>query len=507
MSCLIVHAIRPRDAGTEAQLWSVGLLLYLFLALAAPLARAEGGRQVVLLDGAWQIAEGSLAERPKAFEHQVPVPGLADMARPAFAGVGVKDKDPRREAFWYRREFTLPGAVPAVARLKIHKACYGTRAWLNGELLGDHAGCFTPAYFDVRKQLRGNGQPNELLIRVGASHTALPESVPWGHDFEKIRYIPGIFDSVELILSGAPHVLRVQAVPDVPGKRVRVVATVAVLDQPIASTVKLTVREAASHKIVGTDDLGAVLWKPGDVIPAELTASIENCRLWSPEDPFLYELEVSTAGDTATARFGMRSFTFDAKSKRAVLNGRPYFLRGTNICIYRFFEDPVRGDKPWREDWVRQVIRAFRDMHWNSCRYCIGFPPELWYRIADEEGLMIQDEFPVWGQTGDLPTLSGQYREWMEERWNHPSVLPARRLPRCGCWTSPSAPGTTVGRGRASPPTSTRPIPTAAIMPSFACRTWPACRPSRAMRAVGRATRCPTAATIRSSSTNMAGSG
>jgi hypothetical protein len=399
-----------------------GLIVFALAAVASQ-ARAEGGRQVVSLDGTWQIAEGSLAEKPKLFDHQAPVPGLADMAAPAFEGVGVKDKDPRREAFWYRREFTLPAAVPSVAQLKIHKACYGTRVWLNGQLLGDHAACFTPGLFDVRKQLRGNGQPNELVVRVGASHTALPESVPWGHDFEKIRYIPGIYDSVELILSGAPHVVRVQAVPDVPGKEVRVAVVVATADQPIEG-VRLTVREAVSRKIVGTaTQLAIVPWNPGREETIKLTAAIDGCRLWSPEDPFLYELEVSTAGDTLVTRFGMRSFTFDAQSKRAVLNGRPYYLRGTNICIYRFFEDPLRGDKPWREDWVRQVIRAFRSMHWNACRYCIGFPPELWYRIADEEGLMIQDEFPVWGQTGDVPTLTGQYREWMQERWNHPSVV------------------------------------------------------------------------------------
>ena len=35
-------------------------------------------------------------------------------------------------------------------------------------------------------------------------------------------------------------------------------------------------------------------------------------------------------------------------------------------------------------------------MHWNSIRYCIGFPPDFWYDIADEEGFLIQDEFPIW---------------------------------------------------------------------------------------------------------------
>jgi len=389
-------------------------------------ARAEGTREVVSLDGTWQIAEGTLEEAPKSFDRQTPVPGLADMATPAFEGVGVKDQDPRRQAFWYRRTFTVEGQVPAVALLKVHKARYGTRVYLNGQLVGDHVGCFTPGYSDLRQTLKGSRQPNELVIRVGASHTAVGEGVPWGHDFEKTRYIPGIYDSVELILCGSPHVVHVQAVPDVPGKKVRVVTLVrnpAETGGPTTATLHCTVREAKTRKIVGAAESSTVSWKPGQQQTVEVSAPIENCRLWSPEDPFLYELEVSTGGDALTTRFGMRSFSFDPQTKLALLNGKPYYLRGTNICIYRFFEDPRRGDKPWREEWVRGVIRGFRSMNWNSARYCIGFPPEMWYRIADEEGLMIQDEFPVWGQTGGLEALTAQYTEWLQERWNHPSVV------------------------------------------------------------------------------------
>jgi hypothetical protein len=67
-------------------------------------------------------------------------------------------------------------------------------------------------------------------------------------------------------------------------------------------------------------------------------------------------------------------------------------------------------------------------MHWNSLRYCIGFPPEFWYRIADEEGILIQDEFPIWDMEQkpgayDINELAQEYSEWMQERWNHPSVV------------------------------------------------------------------------------------
>ncbi len=124
----------------------------------------------------------------------------------------------------------------------------------------------------------------------------------------------------------------------------------------------------------------------------------------------------------------MRSFHFDRATGKAMLNGRPYPMRGTNVCAYRFFEDPTRGDRPWREEWVRRLHRAFKSMHWNSIRYCIGFPPEVWYRVADEEGLLIQDEFPIW--YGDRwpkelksEELIKEYTEWMRERWNHPCVV------------------------------------------------------------------------------------
>jgi len=124
----------------------------------------------------------------------------------------------------------------------------------------------------------------------------------------------------------------------------------------------------------------------------------------------------------------MRSFRFDKESSRAILNGKTYFMRGTNVCVYRFFEDEDRGDKPWRREWVRRLHRKFKGMHWNSIRYCIGFPPEVWYEIADEQGFLIQDEFPIWlldkaPESPKAEMIIPEYIEWMRERWNHPGVV------------------------------------------------------------------------------------
>lgn len=372
----------------------------------------------------------TLDTRPATFERRVPVPGLVDMATPAFAEVGKKS--PLRQAFWYRREFTLRQAVAEVALLKIHKAQFGAMVWLNGRLIGEHLPCFTPAWLDAKPALHGHGQTNELIIRVGADRDALPQDMPTGWDFEKYRYIPGIYDAVELVLTGAPYIVNVQTVPDIQNKSVRVVAEVATGDVACEAGLLATLARRGSTRIDGSQTSPKTHLAARTRATLELTVPVNDCRLWSPEQPTLYDLSLGTGADTTTTRFGMREFHFDRASKRAILNGQPYYLRGSNVTAYRFFEDSARGTLPWDREWVRQLHQKFKTMHWNSLRYCIGFPPEFWYDIADEEGILIQDEFPIWVLNGaknecqEWPVaekIIPQYTEWMRERWNHPSVV------------------------------------------------------------------------------------
>ncbi len=176
---------------------------------------ADVTRRVVSLDGTWDVGEGKMDAPPEAFDHKVPVPGLVDMATPPFVEAGPKvalrgslpQKDPKRDAFWYRRSLKINGPVPDVAALKIGKAMFGTRVILNGTPLGDHLPCFTPGLVDARNALKSGD--NELVIRVGADRDALNGKAQSGHDGEKSRYIPGIYDSVELILTGTPNIINV----------------------------------------------------------------------------------------------------------------------------------------------------------------------------------------------------------------------------------------------------------------------------------------------------------
>jgi len=389
-------------------------------------AGKTGARKVIDLNGEWEVEQGGMDSAPGQFSHKVPVPGLVDMAEPAFGEVGKRSQE--RQAFWYRRTFKVKGEIPEFAILKIHKARYGTKVWLNGEVVGEHLPCFTPALLDVKKLLKGGGEENELIIRLGADRESIPEGQPGGWDFEKYKYIPGIYDSVELILAGEPYIVNVQTVPDISAGKVRVVTELQWPDKAGPGSVTYQVVEAKTGKAAGSLEVSDVPAGPGQTTKLDVVIPIEDCRLWSPEDPFLYEMKVNTGGDAVKVRFGMRSFRFDRESRRAILNGRPYYMRGTNVCIYRFFEDDDRGDKPWDKEWVRKLHRKFKSMHWNSIRYCIGFPPELWYEIADEEGFLIQDEFPIWlldkaPEDPKAEKIIPEYTEWMRERWNHACVV------------------------------------------------------------------------------------
>ncbi len=395
-------------------------------------------RVTMSLDGVWEMAESKEATPPVVFDHHAPVPGLADMAMAPFEKVGLPDD--RRNYFWYRRGFRLEGPVPSLAVLKLRKAAYGARVWINGHDAGEHRPNFTPGYFEITRFLNGGGASNVVTVRLAADPRPLPWTAVKGEDGEKKKYQPGIFDSVELILTRFPFIQNLQVAPDIHGERIRVVAEIASgSESGLPVDLQYRVVEAVSGRVVVRGRAQAVSAPPpnlpsGVSLPvqpthrADFLVALKGCKLWSPEHPFLYRIELETCADSVATRFGMRELRFDDQ-QQAWLNGKVYRLKGSNVCIYRFFEDESRAGLPWNRDWVRTLHRRFKEMNWNYLRYCVGFPPELWYEVADEEGIMIQDEFPIW--TADPKREQGiladqvarEFAEWMRERWNHPSVV------------------------------------------------------------------------------------
>jgi beta-galactosidase len=389
------------------------------------------------LNGSWDIAESTTPERPKNYARKVPVPGLAKLAQPPFDGLTVAEigwlplearqrarPDSRRDYFWYRRTFPV-GTLTPVMRLRFAKAQFGIRVWLNGRLVGDHDACFSSAMFDVSSHLVAG--ENEIVVRVGAHPLMAAPGVPTGSDHEKYLWTAGLYDNVELLFSGSPTIEEIQIAPDVS----KGVATVAWtvrnrLAQPVQCTPKLVVATRATGHLVAEESSPPVLLAKGETKRFLTVVSIPEVQLWTPDSPYLYDLTASTGGDTRTVAFGMREFRTDSVTRRACLNNRICFLRGTNITLHRFFEDTACGTLPWTESWVRKLLGELpKRYHWNIMRWSIGPVPECWLRIADEVGLMVEYEFPIWTWRTEWSheITQDHVKQWMADSWNHASVV------------------------------------------------------------------------------------
>lgn len=401
---------------------------YLFtflLFLGSCQKKKETGRVIVDLNGQWEIEEGKLpGELPTEFKRTIPVPGIVPMAEPAFDSTGTRYS--QRNYDWYRRKFTLPqNSDASVALLKVNKAKYGTKVFINGKSAGYNPWCLTPSYFNIKDHLLPAGQENDLVIRIGATEFDIPDSIPNDRtDLEKRFHYAGVYDDVKLILSGYPFIENVQIVPDIENEKVRIVAEVKSDRDMESFTLGYTITEYKAGTTVTSGNTPSQKLKIGKKNTIDFTVPMNGCQLWSPENPFLYSLALSTGSDTKHHRFGMRSFTFDPEKKMALLNGQPYAMLGTNVTVFRFFEDENRGQLPWDREWVKNLHLSFKKMNWNSIRYSIGFPPEIWYDIADETGFLLQDEYLYWYQYGVFSaSLEVEFEKWMRERWNHPSVV------------------------------------------------------------------------------------
>lgn len=417
-------------------------------------AHPDGQRIIVALDGEWEIEDSVEPESiPQSFSHTVPVPGLVHSATPSFPLVdqyeyrehilnmirrglypasedtGVLGRTPqKRNYFWYRKSFRAP-AKKAVALLNINKAQFGTAVWLNGKKIGDHLGCFTCGHFNLTDTMDWEGE-NLLLVRIGAHPGALPDWVPAGTDKEKPLWTPGIYDRVFLHFCDNPVIASVQVAPRIASSSAVVQTELRNYGPETSVQVVQRIKTWKGSKPAAEPVTQRVQIGKGEVKTITQTVHIPQAKLWSPENPFLYVLETSTAGDNVSTRFGMREFRFDTVSRRALLNGRDYFMQGASLTLHRFFGDPLSKQHPWEEAWVRKFLGDIpKSLHWNSFRICIGPAPQMWLDIADEVGLLLQYEYFIWTGGGDwrhelwkTEEVVQEFKEFVRDNWNHPSV-------------------------------------------------------------------------------------
>ncbi|MDL2294742.1 hypothetical protein LJC60_08995, partial [Ruminococcaceae bacterium OttesenSCG-928-D13] len=166
----------------------------------------------------------------------------------------------------------------------------------------------------------------------------------------------------------------------------------------------------------------------------ELPFSLANPRLWSPENPALYRYTLtleSTNADTggsltATGRFGFR--TISADGPRLLLNGRPLYLRG--VLHWGCYEDTITPNPD--EATIRDEIARCKAHGFNLTKHCLYIPRRRTFELADELGMLLWVELPLWlpEDTGQLAArIRREYPRILRQMAGHPALV----LTSLGC--------------------------------------------------------------------------
>jgi beta-galactosidase len=382
--------------------------------------RRTGGepRTVFSLNGLWKLEPGKDAAPPNEFTHTVPVPALVDCATPPYDW-------PRWRYHWHQTEFGFEGLSPSdEVLLRLDRAQYGTEVRLNAQTIGGSIACYTVQEYSIRPT---GDAPDVLTVRLGTKES-LPAHSAVGRDQEKDTFLPGIWGDATIIVTGRLRIRHVHVIPDLrtctAEARIRV-ENLERFPQSVrihGKVLQKKNRVDVSDEVIRHAEIGAQV--TAEVV---LAIPIEGVHPWSPGDPFLYQLETwlesgGVVTDRTMTTFGMREFTIEGGEFR--LNGRRIFLRGGNIAFHRFLSDPDRKLLPWNEEWIRRVLVELPKEHnFNFFRIHLGRAYEKWYDLADEYGILLQDEWQFWGTTGSREQILEEFTQWIRDGCNHPSIV------------------------------------------------------------------------------------
>ena len=424
-------------------------ILFCFCSL---LLSANEGRTVISLNGEWEFEQTKTAFPPARFTRKIPVPGLIHLAVPRIEQYDkffqkpvtvteMEDNHNFMESIdytpmynWYRRKIKIDQSLhDKQLFLTIRKSQYVTEVFVNGLRMGYSMECYTPIDVNITGAVKF-GEENEILIQVG-DRVWLPSEAAGSTDKEKMHYLPGIWDDVFIAATGKLKVDKVLFLPFLAKKSVtaKILVRNAYPPQMIGGGVKedfcrieFSIKEKKSGKKVAAQTITGITKRDNKTF-FEVALPVKEPVAWSPENPFLYEGEVKIYDsdrltDTYAVKFGMRDFsTF---GKFFMLNGDRCFLRGTNITLQRFFEDPDCGNLVWDREWVKKfLIDIPKSITWNAMRVCVGIVPDFWYDLCDEYGLMLQNEWFYWQTHGWDEQVRQEYTNWVWSDGNHPSIV------------------------------------------------------------------------------------
>ncbi|WP_308434329.1 glycoside hydrolase family 2 protein, partial [Streptomyces anandii] len=228
-----------------------------------------------------------------------------------------------------------------------------------------------------------------------------------------IWYTPtsGIWQTVWLEPVARDHVDQLRLTPDVAA------GTLTVEPRGVRDGVRITATAYDGRRKVAT-----ATGRTG----APLTLRIPHARLWSPEDPFLYDLKVSVGGDRVGSYFGMRSVAVRKVNgvPRTVLNGKPVFMMAT--LDQGFWPDGLYTAPS--DEALAYDLRMHKKMGFNAVRKHIKVEPDRWFYWADRLGLMVWQDMPAMTAGVDPSTAARaeyerEMKQMIDEHISSPSVV------------------------------------------------------------------------------------
>ena len=283
-------------------------------------------------------------------------------------------------------------------------ANYHAIVFLNGKKLGEHVGGFTPFQFEITSLLRDKG--NFLIVMVDDERHA--EGVPtlmtdwWNYG--------GLTRSVKLV-DVAETFVEDYSVQLEKGSQSRIAGWVRLAGTRKQQPVTIRIPEAGITQGVTPDASGYAQFS----IDAHVS-------LWSPESPKLYEVSVETAGERVADRIGFRSI--QTSGKTLLLNGRPLHLRGISVHA----ESPIHTARLFAESDARTLLEWAKETGCNFVRLPHYPHDEVMTRLADEMGMLVWSEVPVywtiaWDNPETLRNAEQQVTEMISRDKNRSSVI------------------------------------------------------------------------------------
>ena len=335
------------------------------------------------LNGLWEYAiRPTGTQQPADMDGQILVPFAVESSLS-----GVMKTLGKENELWYSREFTVPSSWKG-KNILLHFGAVDWQAdvWVNGVKMGQHRGGYTPFSFYITPVL-AKGK-NQITVKVWdpSDEGYQPRGKQVKHP-DGIWYTPvsGIWQTVWMEPVSANHITRLKTTPDI-DKKILIVEAHTATGNPSA-VVSVVVSEGG--KVVATG-------KAMQGQPVQL--AIENARLWSPENPFLYDMKV-TLTDNGKVIDEVNSYA--AMRKYSIRQGADGItrLQLNNRNVFHF--GPL--DQGWWPDGLYTAptdearvcdIKKVKDFGYNMIRKHVKVEPARWYTHCDKLGVIVWQDMP-----------------------------------------------------------------------------------------------------------------